>query len=109
MVNCGLFKFWVQIEEIKENHEASLMEMETTHSDTLATLQEEHARTVKSKYLKIRVERFSCFYEICAWRKMILRPFRVSDLKMAHEQQTKSLEEEFEKIRLSLQVKCWVF
>lgn len=28
----------------------------------------------------------------------------VSDLKMAHEQQTKSLEEEFEKIRLSLQV-----
>lgn len=30
----------------------------------------------------------------------------VSDLKMAHEQQTKSLEEEFEKIRLSLQVKC---
>uniref|UniRef100_A0A671UL26 Microtubule associated scaffold protein 2 n=1 Tax=Sparus aurata TaxID=8175 RepID=A0A671UL26_SPAAU len=29
--------------------------------------------------------------------------FLVSDLKMAHEQQTKSLEEEFEKIRLSLQ------
>lgn len=28
----------------------------------------------------------------------------VLDLKMAHEQQTKSLEEEFEKIRLSLQV-----
>lgn len=27
-----------------------------------------------------------------------------ADLKMAHEQQTKSLEEEFEKIRLSLQV-----
>lgn len=34
------------------------------------------------------------------------QPFHVPDLKMAHEQQTKSLEEEFEKIRLSLQVKC---
>lgn len=32
------------------------------------------------------------------------QPLHVSDLKMAHEQQTKSLEEEFEKIRLSLQV-----
>lgn len=41
-----------QIEEINENQEASLMEMETTHNDTLATLQEEHARTVKSKHLK---------------------------------------------------------
>lgn len=30
--------------------------------------------------------------------------YPVPDLKMAHEQQTKSLEEEFEKIRLSLQV-----
>lgn len=38
----------VQVEEMFENHEASLMEMETTHNDTLATLQEEHARTVKS-------------------------------------------------------------
>lgn len=47
-----MFNSWVQIEEIKESHEASLMEMETTHSDTLATLQEEHARTVKSKYFK---------------------------------------------------------
>lgn len=28
----------------------------------------------------------------------------LSDLKMAHEQQKKSLEEEFEKLRLSLQV-----
>ena len=28
-----------------------------------------------------------------------------TDLKMAHEQQRKSLEEEFEKLRLSLQVK----
>lgn len=34
--------------------------------------------------------------------------FHVSDLKMAHEQQTKSLEEEFEKIRLSLQVTFFV-
>lgn len=30
--------------------------------------------------------------------------YPVPDLKMAHEQQTKSLEEEFEKIRLALQV-----
>lgn len=49
----------MQIEEIKENHEASLMEMETAHSDTLATLQEEHARTVKSKHLKICLNVFT--------------------------------------------------
>lgn len=42
----------LQIEDMRENHEASLMEMETTHNDTLATLQEEHARTVKSKHLQ---------------------------------------------------------
>lgn len=41
----------MQSEEIKESHEASLMEMEMAHRDTLATLQEEHARTVKSKSL----------------------------------------------------------
>lgn len=39
----------VQIEEMSENHEESLMEMETAHNDTVATLQEEHARTVKSE------------------------------------------------------------
>lgn len=46
-----LILYWVflQIEEMSESHEASLMEMETAHSDTLATLQEEHARTVKSR------------------------------------------------------------
>lgn len=59
-----MFKSWVQIEEIKESHEASLMEMETTHSDTLATLQEEHARTVKSKSFK-NVEGSYCFYWSC--------------------------------------------
>ncbi len=47
-----LFYSWPQIEEMKDDHEASLMEMETTHDDTLATLQEEHARTVKSKHVK---------------------------------------------------------
>uniref|UniRef100_A0A3B3ZCG9 Uncharacterized protein n=1 Tax=Periophthalmus magnuspinnatus TaxID=409849 RepID=A0A3B3ZCG9_9GOBI len=31
-----------------ESHEASLMEMESAHSDTLATLHEEHTRTVKN-------------------------------------------------------------
>lgn len=40
---------WLQVEEMREDHEASLVEMEMTHGDTLATLQEEHARTVKSK------------------------------------------------------------
>uniref|UniRef100_A0A8C3A0M0 Microtubule associated scaffold protein 2 n=1 Tax=Cyclopterus lumpus TaxID=8103 RepID=A0A8C3A0M0_CYCLU len=63
----------VRQQEQVENHEASLIEMETAHDDTLATLQEEHARTVKSEH------------------------------RMAHEQQTKSLGEEFEKIRLSMQ------
>lgn len=31
-----------------DDQEAALTEMETAHNDTLATLQEEHARTVKS-------------------------------------------------------------
>lgn len=48
IINC--LNLWPQIEEMSENHEASLMEMETAHNDTLATLQEEHARTVKSKH-----------------------------------------------------------
>lgn len=38
---------------MREDHEASLVEMEMTHGDTLATLQEEHARTVKSKNNRI--------------------------------------------------------
>uniref|UniRef100_A0A674PA60 Microtubule associated scaffold protein 2 n=1 Tax=Takifugu rubripes TaxID=31033 RepID=A0A674PA60_TAKRU len=61
-----------------ESHEASLMEMETTHSDTVATLRL-HVMDNDTQLV------------------------HVLDLKMAHEQQTKSLEEEFEKIRLSLQ------
>lgn len=40
---------WLQVEEMREDNEASLVEMEMAHGDTLATLQEEHARTVKSK------------------------------------------------------------
>lgn len=32
-----------------ENHEAAMLEMEAAHNATLATLQEEHARTVKSE------------------------------------------------------------
>lgn len=76
------------------------MEMETTHRDTLATLREEHARTVKSKYFKGGALLFSRF----RWKMTLSSCALVLDLKMAHEQQTKSLEEEFEKIRLSLQV-----
>lgn len=34
---------------MSESHEAAMLEMEATHNGTLATLQEEHARTVKSK------------------------------------------------------------
>lgn len=56
------------MEEIKESHEASLMEMETTHSDTLATLQEEHTRTVKSKHFRRRAPLFT--RAVCTWRGM---------------------------------------
>lgn len=45
----------LQVEEMREDHEASLVEMEMTHGDTLATLQEEHARTVKSKKNSVTV------------------------------------------------------
>uniref|UniRef100_A0A672F3F9 Microtubule associated scaffold protein 2 n=1 Tax=Salarias fasciatus TaxID=181472 RepID=A0A672F3F9_SALFA len=62
-----------QVWKLLTSHEASLVEMETTHNDTLATLRDDTDSLL------------------------------VSDLKMAHEQQRKSLEEEFEKIRLSLQ------
>lgn len=86
---------------MRENHEASLMEMETTHNDTLATLREEHARTVKSKHLKPVALLYSLLQ---VKRNDNIKSYLVSDLKMAHEQQTKSLGEEFEKIRLSLQV-----
>lgn len=40
-----------------------------------------------------------CFMTLLGTTEVVL-----SDLKMAHEQQRKSLEEEFEKLRLSLQV-----
>lgn len=46
-----MLAYLLQIEEMSENHETSLMEMETAHDNTLATLQDEHARTVKSERL----------------------------------------------------------
>lgn len=82
--------------EMNENHEAYLVEMEATHNDTLATLREEHDRTVKSRTQTHPTQNDKESDLTCV----------VSDLKMAHEQQRKSLEEEFEKIRLSLQVKA---
>lgn len=48
------------MEEMSENHEESLMEMETAHNDTLATLQEEHARTVKSEHHQPDRQYFNC-------------------------------------------------
>lgn len=83
------------------------MEIEMAHNDTLATLQEEHARTVKSKHLD-HVALFD-WHTLLQVKRNNNMSFLVSDLKMAHEQQTKSLEEEFEKIRLSLQVNTALF
>lgn len=34
---------------MSENHERAMTEMEATHGATLATLQEEHTRTIKSE------------------------------------------------------------
>lgn len=34
---------------MSENHERAMMDMEATHGATLATLQEEHTRTIKSE------------------------------------------------------------
>ena len=81
--------------------------METAHNDTLATLQEEHARTVKSK--RHRSKPVASPFALLKVRRGNNLPFLLLDLKMAHEQQRKSLEEEFEKIRLSLQVKSSPF
>lgn len=92
---------FLQLEEMTENHKTSLLELETVHDDTLLTLQEEHARTVKSKQLFKTCS--SPVPASCRGKKK--RWFHLpTDLKMAHEQQKKSQEEEFEKIRLSLQV-----
>lgn len=38
-----------QVEEMSESHEAAMLDTEAAHKATLATLQEEHARTVKSE------------------------------------------------------------
>lgn len=48
---CAQFnnKMVCQVEEMSESHDTAMQEMEATHKATLATLQEEHARTVKSK------------------------------------------------------------
>ena len=102
-----LFESRPQIEEIRDEHETSLMEIEMAHNDTLATLQEEHARTVKSKHWPVLLSLTDTL--CCRSREIIIICYYVSDLKMAHEQQTKSLEEEFEKIRLSLQVNASLF
>lgn len=34
---------------MSESHDVAMLEMEAAHNATLGTLQEEHARTVKSK------------------------------------------------------------
>uniref|UniRef100_A0A673HH40 Microtubule associated scaffold protein 2 n=1 Tax=Sinocyclocheilus rhinocerous TaxID=307959 RepID=A0A673HH40_9TELE len=62
-----------QIEELTANHEAALEDLKTMHNITMATLQEEHARTMRGEG------------------------------PVTHEQQKASLEEDFEKLRLSLQ------
>ena len=53
MVAIGYVRFFYgpigsQIDDMSESHEASLMEMEKTHNDTLVTLREENTRTVNS-------------------------------------------------------------
>lgn len=71
----------LQLEEMTENHDASLMEMETAHNDTLVTLQEEHARTVKSKPLSC-----SSFFFPCRIQTVLLMIVRSEDGSRAAEE-----------------------
>lgn len=68
------------------------------HNITMATLHEEHARTMRGM---ISDQNMECNMTATVITIII---FVVLDLRKAHEQQKLLLEEDFEKLRLSLQV-----
>lgn len=81
------------------HHQAAVQELRDMHNITMATLHEEHARTMRGM---ISDQNMEC--NMTAPVITITIIVVVLDLRKAHEQQKLLLEEDFEKLRLSLQV-----
>lgn len=80
------------------HHQAAVQELRDMHNITMATLHEEHARTMRGMISNQNME--------CNMTATVITIITVVvlDLRKAHEQQKLLLEEDFEKLRLSLQV-----
>lgn len=88
------------------NHQAAIQELRDMHNITMATLHEEHARTMRGTTPAL-ISKPQCGTSTAKTDSPL--PFCVLlnlcvDLRKAHEQQKSLLEEDFEKLRLSLQV-----
>lgn len=92
-----------QVEEMTVHHRAAVQELRDMHNITMATLHEEHARTMRG-IISVVSERNAATSVVIMM--MILHEVVLPclDLRKAHEQQKLLLEEDFEKLRLSLQV-----
>lgn len=85
------------------HHQAAVQELRDMHNITMATLHEEHARTMRGM---ISDQNMKCntTASVVTIIIMVVVVVVVLDLRKAHEQQKLLLEEDFEKLRLSLQV-----
>lgn len=95
-----LWLWTCQVEEMTVHHRAAVQELRDMHNITMATLHEEHARTMRGM---IRVLECNAATRVVIMI-LILLVVICLDLRKAHEQQKLLLEEDFEKLRLSLQV-----
>lgn len=88
------------------NHQAAIQELRDMHNITMATLHEEHARTMRGMILDlIKKIQYDTSTAINNLNSLFLLSLNLCvDLRKAHEQQKILLEEDFEKLRLSLQV-----
>lgn len=88
------------MEEMTVSHRAAIQELRDMHNITMATLHEEHARTMRG----IIILEWNKFDSGTAVNNINPLLNVGADLRKAHEQQKILLEEDFEKLRLSLQV-----
>lgn len=79
-------------------HRAAVQELRDMHNITMATLHEEHARTMRGMVSAPTTAIIIIIIIHCVFVIFL-------DLRKAHEQQKLLLEEDFEKLRLSLQVR----
>lgn len=85
------------------HHRAAVQELRDMHNITMATLHEEHARTMRGMVSVVLYcnAATSVLIRIVVPHEVVVACL---DLRKAHEQQKLLLEEDFEKLRLSLQV-----